>query len=230
MILRVLKYYTSRFGLRYQCCAVCMERYKRCYYHCHRRSGSGFLCITQHPTVDYPRWIIWSSWIWKWRLLGCILSSVHIARTLWHWFHWFLGIKVDADWTYRASFYYKFPQASNFEGVINVGLQSSTGQVYASATVPVSGTQTTWKQASVYLNPTSSPRSTANNFTITVDGASAAGQMIDFAMLSLFPPTYKNRENGLRIDIASVSSRIECDIIHFQSSYIDIIRNEAVIF
>ncbi|EGO29279.1 glycoside hydrolase family 51 protein [Serpula lacrymans var. lacrymans S7.9] len=113
------------------------------------------------------------------------------------------GIKVDADWTYNASFYYKFPTSSSFEGSITVGLQSSTGQIYASAAVPISGSQTAWEQVAVSLKPSTSPTSTANNFTITVDGVSAAGQTIDFAMLSLFPPTFKNRANGLRIDIAN---------------------------
>ena len=39
---------------------------------------------------------------------------------------------------------------------------------------------------------------------VTLDGAQAAGETIHFAMLSLFPPTYKGRENGMRIDIAEV--------------------------
>ena len=38
-----------------------------------------------------------------------------------------------------------------------------------------------------------------------LDGAEAAGETIHFAMISLFPPTYKGRENGMRIDIAEVS-------------------------
>ena len=49
-----------------------------------------------------------------------------------------------------------------------------------------------------------SPPSTANSFTVTFDGSSAAGQTISFAMFSLFPPTFKGRANGLRIDLATV--------------------------
>ncbi|KAH7911175.1 glycoside hydrolase family 51 protein [Hygrophoropsis aurantiaca] len=113
------------------------------------------------------------------------------------------GIKVDSEWTYDASFYYKFPAASSFDGSVTVGLQSMEGEVYASATIPVSGSQTAWKQVAVALKPTSSPTTTTNNFTITFDGATAAGQTIDFAMFSLFPPTFKDRANGLRIDVAT---------------------------
>lgn len=111
---------------------------------------------------------------------------------------------MNSEWTYNASFYYKFPAASSFNGVATVALQSATGQVYASASVPISGSQTAWKQVAVSLTPTLSSASTANNFTVTFDGAYAAGQTIDFAMFSLFPPTFKGRANGLRIDLATV--------------------------
>lgn len=53
-----------------------------------------------------------------------------------------------------------------------------------------------------------SPNSTANNFTITFDGAEAAGQTINFAMFSLLPPTFNNRENGMRINISTVRDDI----------------------
>ncbi|OAX31790.1 glycoside hydrolase family 51 protein [Rhizopogon vinicolor AM-OR11-026] len=112
------------------------------------------------------------------------------------------GINVNSSWTYEASFYYKFPGASSFSGNLIIMLQSSTGTVYASASVHVSGSTTTWTQVLVSLSPTSSPASTANNFTVTVDGASASGETIHFAMFSLFPPTFKGRANGLRMDLA----------------------------
>lgn len=112
------------------------------------------------------------------------------------------GININASWTYNASFYYKFPSASDFSGKFTVMLQSSIGAVYASASVPVSGSTTTWTQVVVYLTPASSPVSTTNIFTITIDGASAIGGTINFAMFSLFPPTFKGRANGLRMDIA----------------------------
>ncbi|KAN0086044.1 glycoside hydrolase family 51 protein [Tylopilus felleus] len=115
----------------------------------------------------------------------------------------YYGIQVNSEWTYSASFYYKFPAASSFDGSATVTLQSTMGEVYASASVPISGSQTAWKPVAVSLTPTSSPASTANIFTVTFDGSGAAGQTINFAMFSLFPPTFKNRANGLRIDVAT---------------------------
>ncbi|KAF8753772.1 Alpha-L-arabinofuranosidase C-terminus [Rhizoctonia solani] len=41
-----------------------------------------------------------------------------------------------------------------------------------------------------------------NVFRVTVDGASASGNPVYFGMFSLFPPTYKGRQNGMRIDLA----------------------------
>ncbi|KAF8882698.1 alfa-L-arabinofuranosidase precursor [Infundibulicybe gibba] len=114
----------------------------------------------------------------------------------------YFGIKVTAGSTYTASFFYRFPTASSFRGNVVVGLQTTGGQVLASATAAVSGVQTTWTQVSVTLNPTTTPSSTSNLFTVTLDGAAASGQTINFAMLSLFPPTFKNRANGMRVDIA----------------------------
>ncbi|KAG1802221.1 glycoside hydrolase family 51 protein, partial [Suillus plorans] len=118
------------------------------------------------------------------------------------------GINVNASWTYNASFYYRFPRASNFSGKFTVMLQSSMGVVYANASIPVSGSTTAWMQVMVHLTPTSSPVSTTNIFTVTVDGASAIGETINFAMFSLFPPTFKGRTNGLRMDIAQATQTL----------------------
>lgn len=155
---------------------------------------------------DDARLCLWSGWLWKRRILRsaitpCVWSIVYTLS---------LGIQVNSLWTYKASFYYKFPVASSFNGSVTVALQSNGGDVYASASVAVNGSQTSWKQIKVSLKPTSSPTSTENSFTVTFNGTSAANQVIHFAMFSLFPPTYKGRENGLRIDLATV--RVSCQL------------------
>ncbi|KDR74756.1 hypothetical protein GALMADRAFT_227157 [Galerina marginata CBS 339.88] len=114
----------------------------------------------------------------------------------------FSGIKVTAGTTYKASFYYRFPTASTFSGTISASLQSSTGAVLGVQKVSVVGSQTTWKQVQLSIAATTTPSSTANTFAITVDGTSPSEDKINFAMLSLFPPTFKNRANGMRADIA----------------------------
>ncbi|KAF9459124.1 alfa-L-arabinofuranosidase precursor [Collybia nuda] len=115
----------------------------------------------------------------------------------------FFGIKVTAGSTYTASFFYRFPTATRFRGNAIISLQTTSGQVLGSTTTALSGAQTTWKKVTVQFSPTKTPSSTANRFVITVDGSAASGQSINFAMLSLFPPTFKNRANGMRVDIAT---------------------------
>jgi alpha-N-arabinofuranosidase len=111
---------------------------------------------------------------------------------------------VTAGMPYKASFYYRFPISSSFTGTVTVGLQTTEGQVLAASQVLVCGSQTSWKQVNIKLVPTITPPSTANLFAITLDGDTANGQTIHFAMLSLFPPTFNDRPNGMRIDIAQV--------------------------
>jgi alpha-L-arabinofuranosidase len=115
-----------------------------------------------------------------------------------------LGIKVTANTQYKASFYYRFQTGSEFSGTLDVGLQDDSGTILAMQGVNITGSQTTWKQVQVSLNANITAKSTANMFTITVNGNSAVGESINFAMLSLFPPTFKDRENGMRVDIAEV--------------------------
>ncbi|KAI1785451.1 glycoside hydrolase family 51 protein [Ganoderma leucocontextum] len=114
----------------------------------------------------------------------------------------FWGIKVDSSWTYKASFFYRFPASSSFSGTLTAGLRTNGGTILAQTTTQIRGTATSWTQVNLDLKPTLSAADNDNSFFISVDGAAAAGQTINFAMLSLFPPTFKDRPNGMRLDIA----------------------------
>ncbi|KAJ7698743.1 alfa-L-arabinofuranosidase precursor [Mycena rosella] len=120
----------------------------------------------------------------------------------------YFGIKVAAGSTYTASFHYRFPTASSFRGSVTVGLQTSAGKSLVSTSVPITAASTAWTLVNVTLHPTASAASTANNFTVTLDGAAASGQTVHFAIFSLFPPTFKNRPNGMRVDIATTLSEM----------------------
>ncbi|KAJ7201645.1 alfa-L-arabinofuranosidase precursor [Mycena pura] len=122
----------------------------------------------------------------------------------------YFGIKVTGapGTAYTASFHYRFPAASSFRGTATVALQTSTGAPLVSTTVTLSAATTAWQFVNVVLHPKVSASSTANNFTVTLDGAAASGQTVNFAMFSLFPPTFKNRPNGMRVDIATVLSEM----------------------
>ncbi|EJD05374.1 glycoside hydrolase [Fomitiporia mediterranea MF3/22] len=115
----------------------------------------------------------------------------------------YFGINVNESWTYNASVNFKFAEGSTFTGSLTASLVASDGSVLASSSQDVSGSSATdWTEFFVTLKPTTSARDTNNSFTITVDGESAAGETIFFSLFSLFPPTFKGRPNGIRIDLA----------------------------
>lgn len=115
----------------------------------------------------------------------------------------FWGIKVDSTWTYNASLFYRFPTSSSETATLTVALHSSSGQTLASASSTIHGTDTTWKQLQFSLKPTATASNVDNTFVVTVKPSStSAATTVNFALLSLFPPTFKNRPNGMRLDIA----------------------------
>ncbi|KAI0777744.1 glycoside hydrolase family 51 protein [Trametes elegans] len=114
----------------------------------------------------------------------------------------FWGIKVDNSWVYKASLHFRFPSSSSFSGALTVGLQTNSGRVLAQNSTQIRGDTTKWTQVNLELHPTASAPDVNNSFFVTIDGAAGAGQTIHFALLSLFPPTFKDRANGLRIDVA----------------------------
>ncbi|TDL13171.1 hypothetical protein BD410DRAFT_735650, partial [Rickenella mellea] len=116
---------------------------------------------------------------------------------------------------YKGSFYYKVPVGSTVNGNFTASLVSSSGAELASATVPINSTATDWTQVHFSFTPTIAPSDTNNVFSVTVDGASAAGQTIYFALFSLFPPTYKNRPNGMRIDLAEALAETKPGFFRF---------------
>lgn len=59
-----------------------------------------------------------------------------------------------------------------------------------------------WTEHAFELVPEKDAPNSNNSFAVTFDPAGTAAGSLDFNLISLFPPTYKNRKNGLRVDIA----------------------------
>jgi alpha-N-arabinofuranosidase len=104
------------------------------------------------------------------------------------------GIPVRANTTYKASFYAKADQI--FTGrVIAQLVADDSGTILAAATsAPISAE---WKQYNLELTTASVSPSSANHFRLLVASPGA----VSFTLVSLFPPTYKNRANGNRVDL-----------------------------
>jgi alpha-N-arabinofuranosidase len=106
----------------------------------------------------------------------------------------FWGIPVKPSTTYQVSFWAK--AASGFSGPVTVSLESADGKtVFASAKIfKITGE---WKKFETTLKTKRVPPSKENVFKLTT----TAPGTLWLQNVSLFPPTYKNRENGNRADI-----------------------------
>ena len=116
----------------------------------------------------------------------------------------FHGINVKPQ-TYNASFFYKPSSgASVASGQLTAGFGNSANNIsYASVTVDVSNAPVgNWSKFvfSIVVLDTAPP--VGNYFFI--EFAEGSSGDFEFNLISCFPPTYKNRTNGARIDIAQI--------------------------
>lgn len=100
----------------------------------------------------------------------------------------FWGINAVKGRTYKVSLWVKVKRSRG----LSVMLSGKDGTVYASAPIAFNSKEKGWQHITTTI--TSSANDPEALFAITSSGSS------DFCldMVSLFPPTYKNRDNGLR--------------------------------
>jgi alpha-L-arabinofuranosidase len=118
------------------------------------------------------------------------------------------GIPVKPQTRYRASFYAKTTPESS--GPVTVAIRSTDGgTVYATATVPqVSGD---WKAYHVTLRTGKVAPTSRARLHLTVDRPGT----VWFGLVSLFPPTWKNRPNGLRPDLMQMLVDLKPTFLRF---------------
>jgi alpha-N-arabinofuranosidase len=118
------------------------------------------------------------------------------------------GIAVRPNTRYAGSFYAK----SNSDTALPVTVAlvaDQTGQVLATASVPVTGT--TWKQYKFELRSGAAAASSENHFEITLDRPAT----LWLQLVSLFPPTYHDRANGNRTDIMEKLAAMRPSFLRF---------------
>jgi alpha-N-arabinofuranosidase len=120
----------------------------------------------------------------------------------------FWGIPVKPGTTYRVSFFAK--AASGFTGPVTVSLESADGKtVFASAKIPkITGE---WKKFETKLKTKRVAASKDNVFKLTTTTPGT----LWLQNVSLFPPTYKNRENGNRADIMELLAAMKPKFLRF---------------
>ncbi|MFE2432091.1 LamG-like jellyroll fold domain-containing protein [Streptomyces sp. NPDC059373] len=120
----------------------------------------------------------------------------------------FWGIPVRPSTTYRASLYAK---ADGATGPLTVTITGSDGTVHASGTTrALTGS---WHKYELKLRTRVSAPTTADA-VLTVTTAAAFGT-IWFSNVSLFPPTYNNRPNGLRVDLMEKLAALQPKFLRF---------------
>jgi len=132
------------------------------------------------------------------------------------------GIPVKPSTTYRASFYVKGDVISKnrksdkvegalFTGSLRISLESADGsKVYAQAQTPAVNKQ--WQKFEMTLTTGADVKpSTDGRFVIS---AQEKGRFW-LSLVSLFPPTYNNRSNGLRVDIMEKLAALKPKFIRF---------------
>jgi alpha-L-arabinofuranosidase len=120
--------------------------------------------------------------------------------------YWGIPVKPHTDYT--ASFYAK--ASDGFSGNLTVSIESIDGKTtYASA--PVTGIGTNWSRHTVKLVTGDVPASSANRLVLFT--SSPGTVWLD--LVSLMPPTFKNRPNGLRPDLMEKMGRMKPAFLRF---------------
>ncbi|KAL0943281.1 alpha-N-arabinofuranosidase A [Colletotrichum truncatum] len=107
--------------------------------------------------------------------------------------YWGIDVKPQ---TYTGTFWV----LGDFKGNFTAALRSSeTGETYASTEIPSNSNSDEWTEHEFKLNPEVAAGH-ETNFTLTYT-LERDEQALHFNLISLFPPTYNDRPNGLRIDL-----------------------------
>lgn len=118
------------------------------------------------------------------------------------------GIPVEPNTKYRASFYAK--TLANYAGPVTVSIEGDDGRTIC-AQAKVKGLTTEWQQFEVTLKTGSVGPTTQAHLSLTVDQPGT----VWFGLVSLFPPTWNDRPNGLRKDLMQMLVDLKPGFLRF---------------
>ncbi|KAJ4992472.1 alpha-l-arabinofuranosidase a [Stagonosporopsis vannaccii] len=122
--------------------------------------------------------------------------------------YWGMDVRTHK---YTGSFWVK----GAYTGSFTASLQSNlTDDVFGSVEVESKSVASEWTEHTFELTPEKDAPNSNNTFAITFDPKGTQGSL-DFNLISLFPPTYKNRKNGLRVDIAEALAEMNPHFLRF---------------
>ncbi|KAF8247046.1 glycoside hydrolase [Wilcoxina mikolae CBS 423.85] len=179
----------------------------------------------------------WGPTLTAWKLIGGVVLSLDVLNPLSNALQTVLTVDIPTNATgevgflnegwwgmdvkpqpYDASFYIK-PSGPLYNKNIS-GLTVSlaiTDDVFASERIifdePLSTTKYTAFNS--ILTPTRSATNSNNTFAITFNASEAAGNTFFFNLISVFPPTYKGRKNGLQKGLAEHLAALKLKFLRF---------------
>ena len=107
------------------------------------------------------------------------------------------GIEVKSQ-KYTGEFYVR----GTYNGPVRVNLTSTTtGQSFSFKTIHVTSTSGNWTHYTYTLHPGHKASDVNNVLSLSFDSSKSTDGSLNFNFISLFPPTYKNRANGMRVDL-----------------------------
>jgi len=118
------------------------------------------------------------------------------------------GIRLENNAKYKVSLWVR--KGSNFSGTIKAKLESNDGTVYAQSTDFKPGEN--WKHFTCVLTTKGITNVTGTNRFVIY--ASSTGDVY-FDVITVMPPTWKDRPNGLRIDLAEKLDALKFKYIQF---------------
>jgi alpha-L-arabinofuranosidase len=131
----------------------------------------------------------------------------------------YFGVPVVPGQAYRVSFFAK--ASGGFRGPLTVSLESADGS-QTFATAQAGRLSEAWQRFTATLRvPGGVAKTAAGRFFIGVDNRGhqltpvPAGTSVWLQVVSLFPPTYRNRPNGLRPDLAEKLQAMKPKILRF---------------
>ncbi len=118
------------------------------------------------------------------------------------------GIRVDKGTGYKLKFYLR---AGTFKGDISVSLEDANGSSLATHKFNPANSSLSEEWVKYTADLIAEGSSPYARLAITFNGSGSL--QIDW--VSLFPPTYKNRENGLRIELAKYLEDLKPDFVRY---------------
>ncbi|KAK4187876.1 family 51 putative glycoside hydrolase [Podospora australis] len=123
--------------------------------------------------------------------------------------YWGIDVKVQK---YTGTFHVK----GEYDGDFEVSLRSAiTGEVFGRKTVSGGSVAGEWTEKEFELVPEKNAPSSNNTFVIEWDAEGVKSGSLDLNLISLFPPTFKGRKNGLRIDLAEALVDLKPTFLRF---------------